>query len=103
MLPNGEALKSVYLDEEYGILAGVRKLDSTSTLQRLLVECGTIETATIKAISESVQNCESGLPRGSALDFIDAPVSGGPNGARCGTLAFMVIREPFYPGIPVLC
>lgn len=90
MLPNGGAVRSVYLDKDTGILAGIRSLSSSSSIRRLLVECGTIENATIQEVSNEVQSCEQILPHDSRLDFVDAPVSGGPNGAKDGTLAFMV-------------
>ena len=82
------AVKSVYLDPKSGILAGVR--DTKSPVNKLVVECGTIENATILEVANATSDTEKALPDGSVLDFVDAPVSGGPNGAKNGTLAFMV-------------
>ncbi|KAK5173435.1 uncharacterized protein LTR77_002116 [Saxophila tyrrhenica] len=90
MLPDGPAVKSVYLDETTGVLAGVRKAAASSPINKLIVECGTIENATILEVAKASIDTEKALPGGSVLDFVDAPVSGGPNGATGGTLAFMV-------------
>jgi 3-hydroxyisobutyrate dehydrogenase len=90
MLPNGEAVRSVYLDESTGVIAGVKLAAATSPVRKLIVECGTIESATILDVAKAAEEAERSLPQGSVLDFVDAPVSGGPNGAANGTLAFMV-------------
>ena len=90
MLPDSAAVRSVYLDESTGVIAGVRSAASTSPVQKLIVECGTIESATILEVAKAAEEAERSLPKGSVLDFVDAPVSGGPNGATGGTLAFMV-------------
>jgi 3-hydroxyisobutyrate dehydrogenase len=90
MLPNGEAVRSVYLDESSGVIAGVKLAAATSPVRKLIVECGTIESATILDVAKAAEEAERSLPQGSVLDFVDAPVSGGPNGAANGTLAFMV-------------
>ena len=93
MLPDSVAVKSVYLDESTGVIAGVHKAAASSPGSKLIVECGTIENATILEVAKAAQDAEKSLPQGSVLDFVDAPVSGGPNGARGGTLAFMVGTE----------
>ncbi|KAK3715289.1 hypothetical protein LTR37_007256 [Vermiconidia calcicola] len=90
MLPDSAAVKSVYLEISNGVIAGVRKAAAASPVRKLIVECGTIESATISEVSKAASDAEKTLPEGSVLDFVDAPVSGGPNGARGGTLAFMV-------------
>lgn len=90
MLPDGAAVKSVYLNETNGVLAGVRSAASKSPVNKLIVECGTIESATILEVAKATEETAKELPEGSVLDFVDAPVSGGPNGAKAGTLAFMV-------------
>lgn len=90
MLPDGAAVRSVYLDESTGVLAGVRSAAATSPVQKLIVECGTIESSTILDVAKAAEKAQDSLSQGSILDFVDAPVSGGPNGARGGTLAFMV-------------
>lgn len=88
MLPNGAAVKSVYLDETTGVLAGIKAADSA--VDKLIVECGTIDTPTILSVAQATSALSQSLPSGSSLSFVDAPVSGGPNGSRNGTLAFMV-------------
>ena len=90
MLPTSDSVKEVYLNPETGVIAGVRKAAASSPVDKLIVECGTIESATISEVANAAFQANKGLPEGSVLDFVDAPVSGGPNGARGGTLAFMV-------------
>lgn len=87
MLPDSNAVKQVYLDPNTGIIAGAESLvSSTSEIERkLLIECGTIETATILEVGK-----RAGSSANKYLSFVDAPVSGGPMGAQDGTLAFMV-------------
>lgn len=90
MLPTSDSVKEVYLNPETGVIAGVQKAAASSSVDKLIVECGTIESATISEVAKAAIEANNGLPEGSVLDFVDAPVSGGPNGARGGTLAFMV-------------
>ncbi|KAE8447530.1 hypothetical protein EG329_010660 [Mollisiaceae sp. DMI_Dod_QoI] len=89
MLPNSYAVKAVYLDPSTGLIAGaVSVANSASTPQhKILMECGTIETATILEVASSVL---STTVSSGSLTFVDAPVSGGPMGAEDGTLTFMV-------------
>ena len=79
MLPTSDSVKAVYLDPKTGILAGAKE----SKKDLLIVECGTIETATILEVGTAAK--ESGH-----ATFLDAPVSGGPMGAEDGSLTFMV-------------
>lgn len=91
MLPTGDVVNDVYLDETNGVLAGVQAAAAKGIpVNKLLVECGTIERATISNVGNATSRVEKALPQGSVLNFVDAPVSGGPNGASNGTLAFMV-------------
>jgi hypothetical protein len=90
VLPDGETVRSVYLDKETGCLAGIKgAVKSGHTVQKILVECGTIECAAIEEVGKKVRTFESSMPKGCALNFVDAPVSGGPMAAETGTLAFM--------------
>lgn len=89
MLPGGDAVKAVYLDPQTGILAGAKG----SSKQKIIMECGTIETATILQVGKSVLATTSS----TNLTFVDAPVSGGPMGAEAGTLTFMVGVGPNAP------
>ncbi|KAI4606051.1 hypothetical protein J4E83_010318 [Alternaria metachromatica] len=84
MLPDSNAVKKVYLDKETGVLAGAEKLPKGGE-EKLIMECGTIETATILEVAKAVENSSAS----KMLTFVDAPVSGGPMGAQDGTLAFM--------------
>jgi 3-hydroxyisobutyrate/3-hydroxypropionate dehydrogenase len=90
MLPDGAAVRSVYLDQSTGVIAGIKSAAAKSQIHKLIVECGTIENSTILDVSKAAQEVQGSLSQGSVIDFVDAPVSGGPNGARGGTLAFMV-------------
>ena len=90
MLPDSAAVKKVYLDKSNGVLAGVKAAAAQRTVKILLIECGTIESATIQEVAMATESTAASLEQGSILDFVDAPVSGGPNGALNGTLAFMV-------------
>lgn len=85
MLPDSNAVKKVYLDPSTGIIAGASK-SSTQTVNKIIMECGTIETATILEVAKAVEDSTVA----STLTFVDAPVSGGPMGAQDGTLTFMV-------------
>ena len=52
---------------------------------RVYVEMSTIGSATVKAIAEELAK--------SGITVLDSPVSGGPRGARAGTLATMVAGD----------
>jgi 3-hydroxyisobutyrate dehydrogenase len=73
MLPAGEHVKRVYLDEG-GLLARARR-------GALLIDCSTIDVATARLVHEKAAQ--------AGVDFVDAPVSGGVGGATAGTLTFM--------------
>ena len=53
---------------------------------RLFLDCSTIDVETTRRLSAAVAAAGHG--------FVDAPVSGGPEGARAGTLSFMVGGAP---------
>ncbi|KAI8947813.1 NAD binding domain of 6-phosphogluconate dehydrogenase-domain-containing protein [Xylaria longipes] len=90
MLPGSDAVKSVYMDSETGILAGaVAAAGSGPPAPKLIMECGTIETDTILTVAKATRDV-SDLKLDGTLIFVDAPVSGGPMGAEAGTLTFMV-------------
>ncbi|GAA4340156.1 NAD(P)-dependent oxidoreductase [Pigmentiphaga soli] len=86
-LPNGHVSKAVALGEN-GIVHGARV--------KTYVECSTIGRATVMAMAEGL------AAKGIAL--IDAPVSGGPKGARAGTLSVIASgpREAVAVALPVL-
>ncbi|KAK3723002.1 hypothetical protein LTR37_002148 [Vermiconidia calcicola] len=92
-LPNGKAVKIVYLDSSTGILAGCSK-DS----QKLVLETSTIEASTSLEVRKAV---EEALP---SSEFLDAPVSGGIPPAHAGTLTFMVggSKDVFEKAKPVM-
>lgn len=86
MLPGSAAVKAVYLDGETGIIAGAEAAIKDRTRDKIIMECGTIETATILEVAKAT----AASSVASHLTFVDAPVSGGPMGAQDGTLTFMV-------------
>jgi 3-hydroxyisobutyrate dehydrogenase-like beta-hydroxyacid dehydrogenase len=100
MLPDSNAVKQVYLDPSTGILAGVETVFSSSSASpsnKLIMECGTIETSTILSVAKATGSSTAA----SSLTFVDAPVSGGPMGAQDGTLAFMagMNNKSVYPRV----
>jgi 3-hydroxyisobutyrate/3-hydroxypropionate dehydrogenase len=88
MLPGSAAVKSVYLDEKTGIIAGAKAAGGRK--KKMVMECGTIETSTILEVGKAVRESS----KESGLTFVDAPVSGGPMGAEKGTPTFMVGSGP---------
>jgi 3-hydroxyisobutyrate dehydrogenase-like beta-hydroxyacid dehydrogenase len=97
MLPDSKAVKQVYLDSSSGILAGAEAALKSNTADKLIMECGTIETATILEVAKATESSAAS----STLTFVDAPVSGGPMGAQDGTLAFMagMNNKDIYPRV----
>lgn len=73
-------MRSVYLDAEKGALAGAAKAKNG---RKLLIECGTVAQSTIVEVHEASQQVDN-------VDFVDAPISGGPIGSKEGSLTFMV-------------
>lgn len=104
MLPNSPAVRTVYLDPNTGLVPTALSLtNSTFPRHKVLMECGTIETATILSVADAVSGSPSSPTSSSKehnhdefvrsepmLTFVDAPVSGGPMGAQDGSLTFMV-------------
>lgn len=86
MLPGSPAVKDVYLNPSTGIVAGAEKALQAGGSAKIIMECGTIETATILAVAARARDSSVA----SHLTFVDAPVSGGPMGAQDATLTFMV-------------
>jgi 3-hydroxyisobutyrate dehydrogenase-like beta-hydroxyacid dehydrogenase len=84
MLPDSNAVRKVYIDPTSGILAGAEANSATKS-DKLIMECGTIETSTILEVAKATDTSSAS----DILTFVDAPVSGGPMGAQDGTLAFM--------------
>ncbi|WP_409288281.1 3-hydroxyisobutyrate dehydrogenase [Pseudomonas sp. KCJK8927] len=75
MLPAAAHVRAVYLNEEDGVLAGIRPGTPT-------VDCSTIDPQTARDVSKAAA--------AKGVDMGDAPVSGGTGGAAAGTLTFMV-------------
>lgn len=75
MLPEGQHVRSVY---ESILAAG----DLTNCL---FLDCSTIDIETTRSLSEKV--------KANGHEFVDAPVSGGAEGAAIGTLSFMLGGE----------
>ena len=75
MLPDGDALGTVYADMLQDLAP-----------QTLLIDCSTVDVATARAVASDAGQAGH-LP-------LDAPVSGGTAGAAAGTLTFMVGGAP---------
>ncbi len=71
-------------------------LASGLTGGRLVLECSTIDVARTRQLASAVETAGHG--------FVDAPVSGGSEGARAGSLSFMVggRRESVERAMPLL-
>lgn len=78
MLPKGPHVQDAFLNPTTGLLSISGREDPI-----LFIECSTIDVATSLEVRDRVIASELG-------SFVDAPVSGGPNGAKHGTLTFMV-------------
>lgn len=94
MLPEGRHVKSVYLDPDTGILAGLSL--SSSKTNRLVIDSSTIDTATSLEVK---QQLATSSPNTS---FYDAPVSGGVLGAVKGTIAFFLGSSQHDTNLPRL-
>lgn len=88
MLPAGQHVRSVYLDEG-GILSVAKK-------GALLVDSSTIDIDSARAVAAAAEK--------AGFQFLDTPVSGGVGGAEAGTLTFMCggSEEGFARAEPVL-
>ncbi len=86
MLPEGAQVGEVYRQSVFGkVRAGT-----------LLIDCSTIDVETTRALSSEASE--------NGLTMLDAPVSGGAEGAGAGTLSFMVggDAEAFERAQPLL-
>lgn len=78
MLPKGPHVLEVFTNEETGLLSAAPRETPIH-----FIDCSSIETGTSVEVGKKMARSKLGT-------FIDAPVSGGPNGANSGTLAIMV-------------
>lgn len=92
MLPAGPHVLDCFTNKENGLL-----LAKPSTGSKFFIESSTIDVKTSLEVLEAVKQSRLGY-------FIDAPVSGGPNGAKGGTLTFMVggAADLFEKAKPIL-
>ncbi len=74
MLPAGQHVRAVYMDEG-GVISAARA-------GALLIDCSTIDVDSARAVAAAAHD--------AGLMMVDAPVSGGVGGAEAGTLTFMV-------------
>jgi 3-hydroxyisobutyrate dehydrogenase len=88
MLPAGEQVREIYLDDA-GVIAHAKPA-------ALLIDSSTIDVATTRVVSDAAGQ--------QGLAMLDAPVSGGVGGAQAGTLTFMVggTEEAFARAKPIL-
>lgn len=80
MLQTGDQVSSVCLGEN-GIFATAHK-------ELLYIDCSSIEITVSRSLHAAAEKHQ--------LAMLDAPVSGGVNGAKAGTLTFMVGGSPVY-------
>ena len=78
MLPKGAHVHDAFTNSSSGLLAIAK-----SSKSKIFIESSTIDVKTSLAVGEEVKKSGLGL-------FVDAPVSGGPNGAIAGSLTFMI-------------
>ena len=81
MLPRASHVHEVFTNTETGFLSAVSS--SSTTQSKLFLECSSIDVATSTSLAKEVHSF------GRCI-FVDAPVSGGPQGSNSGTLTFMV-------------
>ena len=90
MVPEGSHVRSVYLDAGRGVLA------AANISRKMFIDCSTIDTATNLEVRERI------IEKDSTAAFYDAPVSGGPVGARKAALTFMMGCSETDPNLPRL-
>jgi len=90
MLPEGAHVRSVYLDNDNGLIAAVSTSGNppdaccSSPAAKLLIDSSTIDTATSLHVKEAL------AAAAPSVLFYDAPVSGGVLGAVNATIAFFL-------------
>jgi 3-hydroxyisobutyrate dehydrogenase-like beta-hydroxyacid dehydrogenase len=82
MLPKGSHVLDAFTNPSNGLLT-----ISSPLSPKFFIECSTIDVKTSLLVAEKVKESDLG-------QFVDSPVSGGPNGANAGTLTFMVGGTP---------
>lgn len=82
-VPAGE---SVLLTRPDGLLVSDLALDAKARRATVVVDHGTVPVL-------FTQRCHAAAKK-AGLAFVDAPISGGPEGAKNGTLAIMVCPSP---------
>jgi 3-hydroxyisobutyrate dehydrogenase len=93
MLPKGAHVLDAFSNPSTGLLSITR----TGQSNKLFIECSTIEVSTSLQIGLLVARSDLG-------EFLDAPVSGGPQGADAGSLTLMCGGSPsvFERALPIL-
>lgn len=81
MLPSNQHVLSTYLDPSKGLLSHAKFPRSSPVL---LVDSSTVNPSVSKQVAAALAAVNP------SAQFVDAPVSGGVNGAKNGTLTFMV-------------
>ncbi|KAH9261121.1 3-hydroxyisobutyrate dehydrogenase [Batrachochytrium salamandrivorans] len=81
MLPSNQHVLSTYLDPSKGLLSHAKFPRSSPVL---LIDSSTVNPSVSKQVAAALSQVNP------TAQFVDAPVSGGVNGAKNGTLTFMV-------------
>ncbi|OAA54567.1 3-hydroxyacid dehydrogenase/reductase [Niveomyces insectorum RCEF 264] len=95
IVPEGSHVKSVYLDAETGIVAGLLSSASTAA-PKIVIDSSTIDIATSILVKEQLASSSP------ATAFYDAPVSGGVLRASSGTIAFFLGCSKDDSNLPLL-
>lgn len=80
MLPRAEHVEQVFANPDTGFLSVLARNQHP---RRLFLECSSIDVAASTSLAQRVHSQDVGV-------FVDAPVSGGPQGSDAGLLTFMV-------------
>lgn len=84
----------ICVSEDRDVMEVIHALSKTIQPESIVVDMSTVSSATAELAAEILESVQ--------VDFLDAPVSGGVEGARHGTLAMMVggnskVLEKVYP------
>ena len=67
MLPDSDAVNSVYLDRFTGVIAGAKAAVESQHVNKLIVECCTIESATNLEVAKAAEDAEKTSTKDQAL------------------------------------
>ncbi|ETS80076.1 hypothetical protein PFICI_07605 [Pestalotiopsis fici W106-1] len=83
IVPAGEHVRSVYLDDQTGVIAAKYTTPSINNTRRLFIECSTVDITTARLVGKTLRDNDMGT-------YIDCPVSGGVPAADSGNLSLLL-------------